>query len=1385
MVRGAQDTLNLEPPSEPKAAGDFDDPVAAQSEGEHSLGSGEGDEKGIDDHDVDAAVVEDIADEKDIATQPQDEEVEKDPTSSQVESEPEKIAEDTLVTPSSPSHVGDEEAGEEHNTENAQNTEVTPPHSEIDEDAAETLPKETNVPLEDIDATAGPSNSSEQEETSALESVEESSPDGDGNAILGQEDSPKQAAAAHQEEGSVQPPIETAEEETAQPSIEAETDSPEQDLTPTSDEHDEHSTTPSPSSSPIQEEETSQTPEPAAELSDQVLPEGQDSSEPPSQPRLDADTQQDVESSPAPGDEPTDLDAGPSDSSQEPSSDPSAEPSEIKTVDEPEVLLVEESSPNLEEVLNDEVASDQPQSNVQQENSPSVQDQESRPGSSLEEDASADDSPQPNLEDPPAASDESATQQTSVLPADELSAGHPDTNEELQQCSEEAVSSTPDVESSEQLDCSGVVEEVTSTPSENLPPAESQQKSPDTVEPQEQVDAPESIDVPQETVAPPEVVAGTREIVEPQPEPQKIAEPQEVDNTGEAAPVVDAPLAGKVLAEKEDAHGGDDPPAPSSELESQPSPTPGDMKDVAGVNPCVEDSSNSIPNVAAEDLATNTTQANASEAQADPVVEEASSQIDDENQDEQDSSEAVLEETPAPGSTVDDNEEDDSGVNLDTGDVSFEDPQPKDDEEPTTDALDTPETITSKEIAHEESPSSETVQEAASISEGSLEAGEVSQKEADAASIHSHGQGNVEEGDQELLPPPSIPEENSAPDDIPSNESIAEGQPEETIQVVEQKVPDQDQEKSAEFPSSAVPPESLSDEGVESDLEDATLATAAAVTIVAVAGEAAHELSTSQGQEEFLAEANREGLELERPRTADKLSGSDDAPIPAEPENEVDLSPEPQSTSSTMPDEAVVAHPDHDIAPRRDFQPRATRRDSSTQTDELWRPKTPMLRNVTPTIVLPDLDDPEAKDKSLAQLSRTSSKRSVQQAEEVVAAAVIIRAAADSLVNTSTRMADVVKDLKQPGDANAPLKSSDGRRGTGDANSTLRVSSANKVTGVDRISKVDEKAPHPPRTREHRSSHGSRSSRPSTRDSASKPHRHSSHRHRHESDRDAEHESPQTPPRTRDTVESGHGSHGSHGSHRSRRERTPQEQADHERRKEERRLAREKDKEREKPKTDSPTAESKGKEAEASPPAERSRRSSRRYSSTRKELDSSGGTSGRTETSAPPQASKKFFDMKSGQSIVDSTFGGPLSAETSSASNKDKENNKDAPLKRSSTITSSRGIRRSLSQTRAKLQKARVEESTKVTKDKESSKDEVNDKESKVKDRDGRDKEHRHRSSDKGPSSKDESNRSKERDDKHRKSRMEKREKEEAASGQKEEKKKSGGLKGMFKKLFS
>ena len=388
---------------------------------------------------------------------------------------------------------------------------------------------------------------------------------------------------------------------------------------------------------------------------------------------------------------------------------------------------------------------------------------------------------------------------------------------------------------------------------------------------------------------------------------------------------------------------------------------------------------------------------------------------------------------------------------------------------------------------------------------------------------------------------------------------------------------------------------------------------------------------------------------------------------------------------------------------RHDDQPSLGRADSSTQTDEpwsLWRPISPLQRGATPGIVLPDLNDNHAKGMSRARSIKKLTRRNSRKAEEAVAAAVIIRATADTMGQTNANRLDVDKDLKQHGHATTRLKSFIDRRGTGAAvTDTPRVPYADSVVGKD------DNVPKSPRVREHRSSHSSRSDRPSTRDGAAKTshHRHSTH----------EQSSPRTPPRRRDTGES-------HSS-RSKRERTPQEQAEHDKRKEERRREKE---EREKAKAESPEAKTKDVEGVAA--ADRPHKTSRRYSSSR---------NGPETTPA-----KKLF---SGESVVEPNFGGSIKADaTAPAVTKEKDITKPPPaeLKRSNTS-----------------RKGREPEVVKTTKDEGKG---------------------RGASSSPAPSADSKKRRG---DDKHRKSRSEKREKEE----KNEKKKSSGGIKGMFKKLFS
>lgn len=522
-------------------------------------------------------------------------------------------------------------------------------------------------------------------------------------------------------------------------------------------------------------------------------------------------------------------------------------------------------------------------------------------------------------------------------------------------------------------------------------------------------------------------------------------------------------------------------------------------------------------------------------------------------------------------------------------------------------------------------------------------------------------------------------------------------------------------------------------------LEETGIAGAAIVAATA-AGIAVHEMSSVDMEDEkrSLDSVHDSMDKVQKSVIADKATEtlSEEAPAHQDivdeirPISSAELhSPQIMPSQDQPPSSMVVrpsGHSRHHTVQGHIDKPSLGRADSSTQTDEPWRPVAPAQRGATAGDVQLNLHDKQPKGMNRARSMRRRIRRNARQVEEAVAVA-------DTVDEKNASRAGIVKDLKQQGDATTP--------------SNLPVDGRGKES-----LKADEKVPRSPRA--HRSSHSSRSDRPSTRDGPSKDggatrssrHRRSSHRLRVDGERESEQSSPRTPPRRRDTAESS--AQGSHSS-RSRRERTPQEQAEHDRRKEERRLAREKEKEREEVKPDSPAMEAKGKEAEGLATADRSLRSSRRYSSSRNTAE------------APAAPVKKFF---TGESILQSNFGGPLTADAAPPAIKDKDivpssrRSKDitrpppAELKRSNTSRSTRAVRQPVEQSNLKSQRAREQDTAKPSKDKSRKRE--------------------------GSSSPVPSNGF---DDKHRKSRMERREKEEKD----EKKKSSGGIKGMFKKLFS
>ena len=310
----------------------------------------------------------------------------------------------------------------------------------------------------------------------------------------------------------------------------------------------------------------------------------------------------------------------------------------------------------------------------------------------------------------------------------------------------------------------------------------------------------------------------------------------------------------------------------------------------------------------------------------------------------------------------------------------------------------------------------------------------------------------------------------------------------------------------------------------------------------------------------------------------------------------------------------------------------------------------------TPGVVLPDLDDPVAKQLGRMRSLRRQRRNTIKQAEEMVAAAVVIYATAEALSpqGSPTRPSPgtdvfgpsgVQHDVKGKGkDIETPvvplghpstLSEAEQERGrarsrdvgTPDPVADLSVDSRNRAREGTRADGV--RVSHSSRRHSHHRSH--RDSRDGSKEGSRR-----SHRSRSDSHTSARSRGDDNPPRTPTIHDSGFSEHAS--SPHSRRHRTPEEQAAHERRKEERRRAREVDRTRE----SSPGSPAKAdRERDRSAPRERLERSSeyrqhlhssRRLSQSRTSIDP------KTETSTPT-ASKRFFDMKNGQSVLEVNFG--------------------------------------------------------------------------------------------------------------------------------------------------
>lgn len=393
----------------------------------------------------------------------------------------------------------------------------------------------------------------------------------------------------------------------------------------------------------------------------------------------------------------------------------------------------------------------------------------------------------------------------------------------------------------------------------------------------------------------------------------------------------------------------------------------------------------------------------------------------------------------------------------------------------------------------------------------------------------------------------------------------------------------------------------------------------------------------------------------------------------------------PLSESFTIVDEPSST--DHE----RQSRPEMPRIDSGTQTEDLFRPKTPLqmlmknamsqeFRAPTPAIEIPDAEDPHAKQLSRARSVRRKRRQTIRDAEELVAAAVVIYAAAEALSppGSPPLASNLEKELAKEEEPVVLSLSDSTAQGAVVENSigeedALRKSVADLLAeDKSRELKSDEKSPKSSRSSHRSSHHSSRStrSRDGSKDTAAKVPHHHHHKRRADSEHSARSGSEQGSPRTPKRQDSGFSS--SHSA-RSKKERTPEEQAAHDKRKE-RRLAREKERLNDSSPSKSPSKSSKGKEPETEKSS--SHRSSRRHSH-------ASATVTKEDSPVPPP--KKFFDMKNGQSVLQSNFG-PREGSV------DKEIARPEIPQRSNTTRSAKGgVRKSVDASRAKLQKTRDE----------------------------------------------------------------------------------------------
>ncbi|KAK5629074.1 hypothetical protein RRF57_004789 [Xylaria bambusicola] len=292
----------------------------------------------------------------------------------------------------------------------------------------------------------------------------------------------------------------------------------------------------------------------------------------------------------------------------------------------------------------------------------------------------------------------------------------------------------------------------------------------------------------------------------------------------------------------------------------------------------------------------------------------------------------------------------------------------------------------------------------------------------------------------------------------------------------------------------------------------------------------------------------------------------------------------------------------------------------------------------TPAIVLPDLADSKIENSARAKSLKKKRRQHFREVEENVAAAVVIYATAQELSlspSPSRGYGRINRNITETlGVGRGPVQASSDAVSS-EISAQHSFDESDFSSSVADLSTDDERHRH----RSRRSHHHSSRPRETVSGDEYRRHHHREHKSRDEGEQSAKVSSDRSMSSRhrkeeplRRSKEEYRRHDGGHESPSHRRHRTPEEQAAHDKRKEERRAQRERERELEL------SREQKGKEAETTPPSSirHSPRSSRR--SGQSDLRPGHSSSERRvsiKEEPSPVSSRKLFNFRGGESILD------------------------------------------------------------------------------------------------------------------------------------------------------